>query len=250
MRFFSVTPRSVNGVSIGGIEAAAARALHAGGGGDPVFVVLDVALVAQAQVLVADALAARQQRVGELLGRQVDVAVDVLEPLGRVARRVLDLQHLDAAQRPRSAAAPPRRSPGCWPIERASSIASSSASLVPEPIEKCAVWAASPIRTTGGRRTWPRVVEVHPALADDAREADPLRRAAQVRRVRDQRVAVERLGEQLLAERDRVFLLHRVEAGGAPDVLGRLDDEGRGVVVEAVGVRLEPAVLASPRRRR
>src|SRR5256885_5219687 len=35
---------------------------------------------------------------------------------------------------------------------RASSIASSSASLVPEPIEKCAVCAASPISTTGTLR--------------------------------------------------------------------------------------------------
>jgi hypothetical protein len=60
--------------------------MDAGTLGDPVLVVLDVPLVAQAQVLVADALAARQQRVGELLRRQVDVAVDVLEPLGRVAR--------------------------------------------------------------------------------------------------------------------------------------------------------------------
>jgi hypothetical protein len=36
----------------------------------------------------------------------------------------------------------------------ASSIASSNASLVPDPIEKCAVCAASPISTTGPRRSW------------------------------------------------------------------------------------------------
>jgi hypothetical protein len=195
-----------NGVNIGGIGPCGATRWRPGGGGDPVFVALDVDLVAQAQVLVADALAAREQRVGELLGRQVDVAVDVLEPLGRVARRVLDLQHLDAAHRlvvlERAGEVAGRR-----PMQRASSIASSRASLVPEPIEKCAVCAASPISTTGARP-----LSCDPALADDAREADPLRRAAQVRRVRHQRVAVEVLGEQLLAEGDRVFLLHRLEA--------------------------------------
>jgi hypothetical protein len=34
-----------------------------------------------------------------------------------------------------------------------------------------------------------------------------------------------------------------VQAVGLPDLFGRLDDEGRGVVVELVGVGLEPAVL-------
>ena len=50
-------------------------------------------------------------------------------------------------------------------------------------------------------------------------------------------------GEQLLAERDRFVLLHRRRGRPrARRVSGRLDDEGRGVVVEAVGVGLEPAV--------
>ena len=39
-------------------------------------------------------------------------------------------------------------------MQRASSIESSSASLVPEPMEKCAVWAASPISTTGAWPLW------------------------------------------------------------------------------------------------
>ena len=34
-----------------------------------------------------------------------------------------------------------------------------------------------------------------------------------------------------------------IEAGGAPVRLGGFDDEGRCVVIEAIGVRLEPAVL-------
>ena len=65
-----------------------------------------------------------------------------------------------------------------------------------------------------------------------------------MRRVGDQRMAVEIAGEQALAERDALFLRHRVEAGALPHVLGRLDDEGRRVAVVLVRVRLEPA----PRR--
>ena len=71
-RFFSVRPRSLNGVNIGGIERfAARRAGSACALGEPVLEPLDIARIAQAQVLVRDALGAREQRVGELLGRQV-----------------------------------------------------------------------------------------------------------------------------------------------------------------------------------
>ncbi|MCY1375145.1 hypothetical protein D9M69_625360 [compost metagenome] len=47
----------------------------------------------------ADALAAREQRVGELLDVHAGVAVHVLEPLGGVASGVLDLQDLHTAAR-------------------------------------------------------------------------------------------------------------------------------------------------------
>ena len=82
-----------------GLAAGASRipGLHAG----------DEALVAQAQVLVRNALAARQQAVGELLRLERRVALDVLEPLGRIARGVLDLQHFHARGRPRRPRAPP-----------------------------------------------------------------------------------------------------------------------------------------------
>ena len=62
-------------------------------------------------------------------------------------------------------------------------------------------------------------------------------------------VAVEIAREQPLAERDALLLRHRVEAGALPHLLGRLDDERRGVAVELVGVRLEPARARSPRTR-
>ena len=53
-----------------------------------------VARVAQAKILVAHALAAREQAVRELLWRQASVSLDVLEPLHGVARSVLQAQRL------------------------------------------------------------------------------------------------------------------------------------------------------------
>ena len=77
------------------------RQLQPGAFGEPALEALEPGLVAQAQVLVADALAARQHRVHELLGRQlvgIALAHD-LEPLHRVPGGVLQAQHVDAAQR-------------------------------------------------------------------------------------------------------------------------------------------------------
>ena len=55
--------------------------------------------VAQAQILVADALAAGEQRISELQRLEMEVAVQRLEPFGRVARAVLELEHFEAALR-------------------------------------------------------------------------------------------------------------------------------------------------------
>ncbi len=136
MRFGSSMPRRRKGVNIGGDRL---RRRPAGGLlGEPALEPFEPGAVAQPEVLVADALAAGQQGVGELLGRQMDVAGDVLEPFGRVARGRLQPQHLDLAlglvgrEHPRQVAA------AALDQLRASAIASSSASLVPEPIEKCA----------------------------------------------------------------------------------------------------------------
>ena len=61
--------------------------------------------------------------------------------------------------------------------------------------------------------------------------------------VADEGVAVQVLREQLFAEGDAFFLAHLLDAVRPPDRLWRLDDEGRGLVVELVGVGLEPAVF-------
>ncbi len=118
---------------------------RAGPLGEPGLDPLDVGAVAQAQVVVAEPLAAGQQAVGELLGLEAGVAGDVLEPLGAVARGVLQPQHLDP--RARLVLREARSRSGLRSSARTRPIASSSASLVPEPIEKCAVCAASPSST-------------------------------------------------------------------------------------------------------
>ncbi len=56
-------------------------------------------------------------------------------------------------------------------------------------------------------------------------------------------MAIEVTCEQSLAPCDRLVLLHAVEPCALPYVFRRLDDERRRGVVEAVRVRLEPAVL-------
>jgi hypothetical protein len=70
-----------------------------------------------------------------------------------------------------------------------------------------------------------------------------------VARVGHQRLALQVVGEQLLAEGDRLGLVGLVQAVRQPDVLGALDDEGGGLVVELVDVGLEPAVLGLLERR-
>ena len=60
--------------------------------------------IALAQVLVADALRARQQRIVELHRIEMEIALDVLEPFGRIARRVLQPQHFEPALVSRSGA--------------------------------------------------------------------------------------------------------------------------------------------------
>src|SRR5215475_5773598 len=51
-------------------------------------------------------------------------------------------------------------------------------------------------------------------------------------------------GEQALAGCNRLLFRHRAEAELGPCRLRALDDEGRGIVVELVGVRPYPAVLS------
>ena len=65
--------------------------------GEPLFDVLDVGGVAQFEIFVADALAAGEQAVGELLRLEVDVALDLLEPFHAIAGGALQFQSFDFA---------------------------------------------------------------------------------------------------------------------------------------------------------
>src|SRR5690554_6705786 len=87
-----------------------------------------------------------------------------------------------------------------------------------------------------------RTVEVVPAPAADPLEVEP-GRATLVARVAHQRIAAEMRGEQSFAKRDGFGLAGGIEPMGAPYRFGAFDDEGGGRFVEAVDMRLEPAVL-------
>ena len=116
-------------------------------------------------------------------------------------------------------------------------MASSIASLVPEPMAKCAVWIC-----VAHQHDMALAVEERPLLALDALEVQP-GRTAQVARVGHQLGALQVLCEQVLAEGDGFGGVGQVQAVRLPDMFRALDDEGRGVLVEFVDVGLEPAVL-------
>ena len=94
-----------------------------------------------------DAEAAGEQVEGELERLGVVVALHRFEPLEARLGGALEALHLrPPAGLVRRERGGNRRAPSL--SAAASAIASSIASLVPEPTEKCAVWAASPSSTT------------------------------------------------------------------------------------------------------
>ena len=66
---------------------------------EPALDAFEPGLVAQPQILVADPLAAGEQRISELDRLEMQIAVQRLEPFGRVARAVLELQHFEVPLR-------------------------------------------------------------------------------------------------------------------------------------------------------
>src|SRR5690348_858614 len=200
------------------------------------------------------------------------VALERLEPLGRVARAVLELQHLEAAlrliflergfQRKILVHAETRRRGGggaCLDISACLRLCA-----------RCLAWSVGFGARRDARydvRQFDRVFErelgaaangemrrvrgiteqddvaAPPTLALDAAEVEPGGRADEVRRVRLELVAAEISGEELFANSDAFFLTHPVKAEAQPGVFRTLDDESRAVRREAVGVRPDPAVL-------
>ena len=92
-------------------------------------------------------------------------------------------------------------------------------------------------------------IAVMPALAEDAVEAQPCR-TPQMSRVAHQPMTVEMTGEQPLAERDRLLGRGEVQSMRLPGLIARLDDDGREVAAELIGVDLEPAMLGALERER
>ena len=200
---------------------------------EPAFDALQPLAIAQAKVLMTDALAARQQRVGELQRLEMRVALQRLEPLRRVARTVLELENLEISFRNifvhGSFQAEARAVQNLRQFDR---ILERQLGAGPD----------------GKMRRVRRIAEQNdiagrPALALDSAEVQPCCRPAQMRGVGHQAVTVEIFGEQLLAGGDRLGLLHPVEAEIVPRLFRTLDDEGRAVRGEAIGMRPDPAML-------
>ncbi len=85
-------------------------------------------------------------------------------------------------------------------------------------------------------------VVVAPAPADEPVELQP-GGTALVACVRHQARAVEHFREEVFAEGNGGVLIEFAEAVGVVGLLRRLHDEGRGVLVELVDMRLKPAVF-------
>ncbi len=113
-------------------------------------------------------------------------------------------------------------------------MALSIASFEPEPTEKCAVAAAVAQQHD---------VLVDPALAQHAVEIEP-GRAAQMLAHWSSAYCRPGCAAKIFSQaRNGFFGRHVVEAGAPPGVFRAFDNERRGVGIELIGVRPDPAVL-------
>ena len=85
-------------------------------------------------------------------------------------------------------------------------------------------------------------IEVGPLGAFDALKIEP-GRAAQVAGIGHQFFALQILRKKFFAEFNRGIGVGFVQAMCQPNMLGALNNKGRGLVVKLVDVRLKPAVL-------
>src|SRR4051794_17269461 len=161
------------------------------------------------------------------------VALERLEPLGRVSSAVLELQYFEVSL-------------GLIFVE-------CSSKAQPRPVQHLRELDRILKRKLGPRadremRCMSRVAEqddvaAGPALALDPAEVEPGGASDEVRCVRLQGMAIEIAREQLLAGRYAFVLGHPIEAEPSPRIFGTFDDEGRTIGSEAIAVRPDPAVL-------
>ena len=214
---------------------------HPGALRKPALKVAQPLRVAQAQVLVADALAAREHGIHELRARQliaVALAAD-LKPDHGVPGRVLQAQHVHHAQR--LVAFQHRRYLGRR-VAQGAKLAGELNRVFNRQLGA---------RTDGEMRGVHRVahqhhmavaIEVRPLPALDLLKIKP-GRTPQMARIRHQRSALQMGGKELFAKGNRLRLVGLVQAVRQPDIFGALHDKSRGLGVKLVDVGLEPAVL-------
>ena len=210
----------------------------------PLLVAAQPCSIAQAQVFVADALAAREHRIHELLGFEliaVALAAD-LEPLHRIPRGVLDAQRLDAT---RFLIRGEHFGDVLARVAQQLELAREFDGVFDGQLGARADREMRRVHGIAHQHDMAALAVLEPPLiAHHALEIDP-RGAAQMARVGHQFRAVQIVCKQLFAERDGLLLIGSFEAAGLPGLFRGLDDEGRGLVVELVDMRLEPAMFGA-----
>ncbi len=210
--------------------------------GKPLFIARQPIGVSQAQVFVPDALAAGEHGIHELFGLEliaIALATD-LKPFHGVPSRVLYAQGVDTAN-------------GLVLRQHLGQVFGGIANGLELTHQLDGVFEGQlGARANGKVGGVHRVAHQHdvcallvfqpPLLAHHALKVQP-RRTPQMTRIGHQRMALQVVGKELLAKRNRLRLIGLVQAVRQPHVLGALHDEGRGVFIEFVDVGLKPAVL-------
>lgn len=189
----------------------------------------------------ADALRARQHRIEELrrLERIGIAPADHLEPFHGVAGSILDARDVDAAhllvgfQHSFDLVAA---------VAMAIELIGETDGVVERELGARADREMRGVRGIAHQHDMGPAIEHAPFAADQAAEVEP-GRAAQMPCVGEELRPIQRFGKNLLAEFDRALLVELVEPVSLEGLLRRLHDEGRGLAVELVDMRLEPAML-------
>lgn len=192
----------------------------------------------------ADTLAARQHGVHELLGLQlVAVALTAdLEPLHCIPGRVLQAQRLHAT---------------CLLV--GGQHLGNMRGVIAELLELARQLDGIFNRQLGPRtdremRRMHGIAHQHhmaalgiaqpPLITDHALKIDP-GRTPQMTGIGHQSLALQIVRKQFFTEGDGLLLIGAIEAAGLPALLRGFDNEGRGLVVEFVDMRLKPAMLGA-----
>jgi hypothetical protein len=183
--------------------------------------------IACAQILVRDPERSRQQREGELNRLERHVSLGVLEPLQRRLCGALKALHLRAPSR----LVRPQRGRDVVRV------------FMKRIAQRDRVFHGHPRPGADGEmRGVRRVADEHdvatePRIAPDGRELPP--DAA----VRDERVAVELLGEKAFEKCGGLLLVRAIHSRGLPRVLTTLDDERRAIRAVLIGMHAPETVI-------